>query len=571
MRSLFFLLALAGAVLLSGCASPDSSPESSTDSDADYILQNATIYTANPNRPTAEALAVSGNDIVAVGSNADLRDAFPEAPRVDASGHTVVPGLIDSHAHLMGLGTSLIQANLVGAPSKQATLDSLAAFAETLPEGVWLRGRGWDQNDWPVKEFPTRHDLDALFPERPVLLGRVDGHAAWVNTAAINATVGLDSLQAMADPEGGAILRDASGVPTGVLIDAAEGVVRADVPPLPDSELDRALAAALERTARYGLTGVHDAGIDLATIGRYRRFIEEDRFPLRLYGMIGGRGETFDTLCENGTVDHVSGRLTVRSVKFYMDGALGSRGAALLSGYSDAPDNRGLLMKQPAPFEQDVRDAFACGFQVNTHAIGTRANRVVLDAYEVAMEDASNSPGRHRVEHAQILHPDDLPRFAELDVIPAMQPTHATSDMYWADDRLGDDRLDGAYAWKSLQESGARLAFGSDFPVEQVNPLLGFYAAITRQDADGWPEGGWRPEERVSRETALRGFTQNAAYAGFHEDTLGSLTEGKRADFVILSDDIMQIPPMQILDTHVVATYLDGAPIYATDDAPAMP
>jgi hypothetical protein len=404
-----------------------------------------------------------------------------------------------------------------------------------------------------------------------VILGRIDGHAAWVNTAALEATVGLDSLRATDDPEGGAIRRDADGVPTGILIDAAEGIVRSEVPPLSDAELDRALDAALQETARHGLTSVHDAGVDRATIDRYQRFIDEGRFPLRLYGMIGGRGDTFDELCEHGPIGDATDRLRVRSVKFYMDGALGSRGAALLDPYSDDPGNRGLLMKQPDPFEQDVRDALACGFQVNTHAIGDRANRVVLDAYEAATEGAADGPGRHRIEHAQILHPDDLPRFAALDVIPAMQPTHATSDMYWADERLGDDRLDGAYAWKSLKESGARLAFGSDFPVEEVNPLLGFYAAITRQDAEGWPEGGWHPEERVSRETTLRAFTQNAAYAAFQDDTIGSLTAGKRADFVILSDDIMQIPPPQLLDTRVLATYLDGAPIYEADDAPSMP
>ena len=562
MRLLVVLILL---VSLSACSS------SSNERAAEYVLHNARIYTVDAEQPTAGALAVRNGELLAVGPDADMLDAFPDAKRVDADGRTVVPGLIDAHAHLMGLGTSLIQADLVGLPSRQATLDTLSAFADTLPQGAWLRGRGWDQNDWPETSFPTRQDLDAAFPDRPVILGRIDGHAAWVNTAAIEATVGLDSLQAMDDPEGGAIRRDATGVPTGILIDAAERIVRSDVPPLSDAELDRALTAALNETARYGLTGVHDAGVNRATIDRYTRFIENDRFPLRLYGMVGGRGDTFDWICQNGFVQHSSTRLTVRSVKFYMDGALGSRGAALLEPYSDDPGNRGLLMKQPSAAEEDVTAAMNCGLQVNTHAIGDRANRVTLDAYAAAMEKAPDNAGRHRIEHAQIVHPDDLERFARLNVIAAMQPTHATSDMYWADERLGEERLDGAYAWQSLLDSGARLAFGSDFPVEEVDPLLGFYAAVTRQDADGWPEGGWHPEERVTRDTALRGFTLDAAHAAFQEDTLGSLTPGKRADFVVLSQNIMEIPAADILDTHVVATVLDGRAVYAAADAPSFP
>lgn len=528
---------------------------------ADWVLHNARIYTVDTDQPRAEALAIRGERILMVGSDADVLATYPDARRVDAAGRTVVPGLIDAHAHLMGLAESLIQVDLVGTTSKQAIIDRLEDFAQDLPADAWLTGRGWDQNDWPTPAFPTRADLDDAFPDRPVWLTRIDGHAAWGNTAALEAA-GLERLRTMDDPEGGTIVRDENGRPTGVFIDAAMGIVGQAVPEPSDAELDRALELALQETAQYGLTGVHDAGVDRATIARYQRFIDGGRFGLRVYAMIGGRGATFDHYCEAGPIRNDQDRLSVRSVKFFIDGALGSRGAALLADYSDDPGNQGLLMQQPAPFEENVRAAMACGFQVNTHAIGDRGNRVVLDAYEAAMNTMGPTIGRHRVEHAQILAPDDIARFAELDVIASVQPTHATSDMYWAEDRLGPHRIEGAYPWRSLLDSGARLALGSDFPVEQVDPLLGFYAAVTRQDAERWPDGGWHPEERMTRHEALRGFTLDAAYAAYQEDELGSLEPGKLADFVILSRDIMEVPPDEILETEVVATYLGGARIY---------
>ena len=533
---------------------------------ADWVLHNAQIYTVSAEQPEAEALAIRGDRILMVGSDDDVLGTYPDARRVDAQGRTVVPGLIDAHAHLMGLGESLIQVDLVGTASKQEIRDRLEDFAQDLPAGAWLTGRGWDQNDWPEQDFPTRADLDDAFPDRPVWLTRIDGHAAWANTAALDA-VGIDRLQSMDDPEGGTIVRDENGRPTGVFIDAAMGIVGQEVPDPSDAELDRALELALQETAKYGLTGVHDAGADRATIQRYQRFIDAGRFNLRVYAMIGGRGATFDHYCDAGPLPNYADRLAVRSVKFYIDGALGSRGAALLADYSDDPDNRGLLLQQPDAFQENVQAAMACGFQVNTHAIGDRGNRIVLDAYEAAMERLGATRGRHRVEHAQIVAPADIPRFAALDVIASVQPTHATSDMYWAEDRLGHERIEGAYAWRSLLDRGARLALGSDFPVEQVDPLLGFYAAVTRQDGEGWPEGGWHPEERLTRHEALRGFTLDAAYSAFQEDDRGSLEPGKLADFVILSQDIMEVRPEAILDTEVIATYLGGAPIYTRDGA----
>jgi len=548
------LLLLTALVLVASAASAQPRP---------VVLHNATIYTVDPAQPTAEALAFANGNLLAVGTEADVLAAYPDADRLDAGGRTVVPGLIDAHAHIMNLGELLSRANLVGTVSKGDIVERLQRFAVALPDSAWLIGRGWDQNDWPVQEFPTAADLDAAFPDRPVWIERVDGHAQWANTAAMRAA-GIDpNAPAPADPEGGAILRYGDGRPTGVFIDNAENLVADYVPEPMDTERQMQMEAALEATARHGLTGVHDAGTDLRTIALYRAAADAGQFPIRLYAMIGGQGPTLDYFCENGPMIGYRDRLTVRSIKVYLDGALGSRGAALLEPYSDDPGNVG-LMRMPAEEVAPLAErAMRCDLQVNTHAIGDRANHVVLDAYEQAIAATGGGPGRHRIEHAQIVvTPEDIERFAPLGIIASMQPTHATSDMPWAEDRVGPDRIEGGYAWRTFLDSGARLALGSDFPVEQVSPILGFYAAVTRQDAEGTPEDGWMPEQRLTRAEALRGFTLDAAYAAFMEDEVGSLEPGKRADFVVLSHDIMTVPEAEILDADVVATFLDGAAIY---------
>lgn len=535
---------------------------SSAAAQADYVIHSARIYTMDDAQPSAQALAVRRDRVLMVGSDAQVLGAYPDAPKLDGAGRTVVPGLIDAHAHLMGRGMALLQVDLVGTTSKADVIQRLKEFEEQLPEGAWLTGRGWDQNDWPTRAFPTRADLDEAFPDRAVWLRRIDGHAAWANTAALEAA-GIEQIRNAEDPQGGEILRDADGEPTGVFVDAAMAFVGRNVPAPSAEERTEALRRALEETTRFGLTGVHDAGIGLDDIQLYRRAIKEGWFDIRLYGMIGGLGETFRHVCENGLI--FDDRLTVRSVKFYIDGALGSRGAALIEPYSDAPGTTGLLRTTPDAFVDDVASAFKCGFQVNTHAIGDLGNRVVLDGYETAMRLVGRSVGRHRIEHAQIVHPEDIPRFRELGVIASMQPTHATSDMYWAEDRVGEERLEGAYAWRSFLEEGVRIAFGSDFPVEHVNPLFGFYAAVTRQDAEDWPEGGWLAEQIMTRKEALRAFTLGAAYAAFQEHELGSLESGKRADFVVLDSDIMTIPAAEILEAKVVATYIGGERVYNAD------
>lgn len=525
------------------------------------MLHNAVIHTVDTDNPKASAMVFSDDGtIVAVGNEETLMVQFPDSERLDAKGHTVVPGLIDAHAHLMGLGKSLTTATLEQTASISEVIEALRRHAETLPEGDWLLGRGWDQNDWPEQVFPNRADLDEAFPERPVWLTRIDGHAGWANSAALQAAGLMDAVPE--DPEGGRIVRDNEGRATGVMVDAAMAMVEKAVPPDSLEQKARALRLALERTASRGLTGVHEAGTTLTDYHLYQAAIDAGQFPLRLYAMASGVGDLFEQLCGGGVAREYQGRLAARSVKLYMDGALGSRGAALLEPYSDDPRNTGLLQMSPGGLTEAATEAMECDLQVNTHAIGDRGNREVLNAYEKAIEATGGGAGRHRVEHAQVVALEDIPRFAELGLIASMQPTHATSDMPWAQDRLGAERVKGAYAWRRFIEAGVQLALGSDFPVEKVDPLLGFYAAVTRQDAEGNPDGGWYPGQRLTREEALRGFTLDAAHAAFMEESLGSLEPGKRADFVILSEDILEIPASGILNTRVLATYLDGEPVY---------
>ena len=545
-------------------------PTAAQDVPARYVATGGVVYTVDDDRPTAEAFAVENGRFVAVGTEAEMEAAYPGWPRLDLGGAAVVPGLIDAHAHLLGLGQALLQADLVGTASKAEVVSRLRDFAATLPDGAWITGRGWDQNDWGGDgAFPTRADLDAAFPDRPVWLTRIDGHASWANTAALRAA-GIDAEAAAPPaPEGGAVLQDDQGRPTGVFVDAAEGLV-ARALPAPDAAFyEEALRRALAETTRYGLTGVHEAGVSIEALDLYRRAIDAGQFPLRNYAMLSQ--DQLAAFCERYPegVEH-GGRLVARSLKVYADGALGSRGAALLTDYADDPGNQGLLFQSDAALRQTVTDAMRCGLQVNTHAIGDRGNRQVLDAYQAAIAEtgggADRTPaGRHRIEHAQVVSLDDLERFAALGVIASVQPTHATSDMPWAETRVGSDRVRGAYAWRRLVDSGARIALGSDFPVERVDPLLGFHAAVTRQDAADAPAGGWYGNQALTRAEALRGFTLDAAYAGFMEDEVGSIEPGKRADFVVLSRDVMTAPPEDILGARVVATYLDGAPVYQAD------
>ncbi|WP_147653933.1 amidohydrolase [Vulcaniibacterium gelatinicum] len=525
------------------------------------VLTAARIHTLDPARPRAQALAWDAQGrLLAVGGRDEVLARFPRARRLDFGSATVVPGLIDAHGHVGNLGLSRRQVDLVGARSKQEVIERLRAFARELPPGAWLQGRGWDQNDWPEKAFPTAADLDAAFPDRPVWLQRVDGHAGWANSAAMRAV--RRELGGSWQPEGGQILRDAQGRPTGIFVDAAMALVDAAVPPLDEATALRALELGMREAVAHGLTGVHDAGVSRAELRRYIALADAGRLPLRITAMADGDGEALEWLCREGLYAHPSGRLRMRTVKLYADGALGSRGAALLADYADDPGNRGLLLMSPQRLRDALAKARRCGVQAATHAIGDRGNREVLDAYvEVLGADAAGDH-RWRIEHAQVLAPEDLPRLARLGVIASMQPTHATSDMPWAEDRLGPARAVGAYAWRQLRDSGARLALGSDFPVESVDPRLGLYAAVTRADAQGQPPGGWHPEEKLTAFEALRGFTRDAAYAGFAEQEVGSLEPGKRADFVILGEDPLAVEPARLRTLPIRATYVDGRPVY---------
>lgn len=541
---------LAAALLLAGCSTPDEDG---------FLVVDAVIYTMDDATPVAEAMAVVDGKVSAVGHAEDLRATFPDLAERSAGGKTIVPGFTDSHGHFMGLGVEKLQVDLRGTRSIGEVVQRINAFYPDLEPGEWIRGRGWNQELWPGRSFPTRQDLDAHFPDNPIALSRIDGHADWYNTAAMN-IAGFDTIQNAEDPVGGAIIRTAEGVPTGVFVDAAAYLVEQHVPGWTEEEMDRALELAMDEAAEVGLTGVHDAGVSMQTIDRYKRFIDEGRFSVRMYAMIGGTGETFDALCNEHIIDY-GNFLTVRSVKLYLDGAIGSRGAALLDDYHDDPGNRGLLFVEPDEFSGVVQRAVDCGYQVNTHAIGDRGNRVLLESYELA---GITPDMRSRDEHTQIIALEDVPRFQNLGIIASMQPTHATSDLNMAEDRLGPHRIKGGYAWRTIRDAGIPLAFGSDFPVEKSDPLEGFFAGVTRQTKDLLPEGGWYPEERLTREETLEAFTKGGAFAAFQEDQLGSLSPGKWADFVILSNDIMQVPSPQILETNVLSTVVGGKTVYGT-------
>ena len=526
------------------------------------IVHNATIYTSDKASPTVQAFAHQSGKFIATGSIEQLQSTYPGAQNVDMGGNTVIPGIIDAHGHLLGLGQSLVNVDLRGTKSKAEIVTMLKSRAQTMLEGQWLLGRGWDQNDWDVIELPTAADLDDAFPDRPVWLERIDGHAGWANTKAMS--VASKDLNGTWQPDGGEITRDKDNKPSGIFVDNAVNLIQAHVPEESDAELSNALKLAMQKTASVGLTGMHDAGTNLRTWRLLEQLKKDNDLGIRVYAMADGANDMLTHLCDNGTIIDPDAMLSSRSIKLYSDGALGSRGAALLSEYSDDPKNIGLLIESEETLTEHSKRASACGLQVNIHAIGDRGNRVTLNVLEAA-NDASN-PGRHRIEHSQVIALEDFQRFKDLNLIASVQPTHATSDMYWAEERVGSERIKGAYAWQKFVELGIPLALGSDFPVEKPEPLLGFYAAVARQDAKGWPAGGWYPQEKLSREQALYGFTLGAAYSAFQEDQLGSISVGKFADFVVLSNDIMTVPEKNILNTKVLKTYINGEAVFTAPE-----
>lgn len=524
---------------------------------ADLILRHGVFYPVQPPGRVEGSLAVRGGRIVYLGPDAGAEKLRTSKTRViDLAGRAVTPGLIDAHSHLAGLGEALQQVDLVGTTSYEEVIRKVREAAGKLPAGSWVQGRGWDQNDWPDKRFPTHEALSAAVPDHPVWMTRIDGHAALVNAAAMK-ILGIDA--AVRDPEGGRFLRDAQG-PTGVLVDNAMNVgSRIPAPSL--DERRKALELAARRCLELGLTTVTDMGIGDADYQAYKALRDAGRLPLRAALFLTDDEALLARWFQRGPEIDREARLQVRGVKLYADGALGSRGAALVEPYSDDAGNLGLLTASGDHLADVSRRAAASGFQVAIHAIGDRGGLVALDAMESGLGGA-RPDARFRLEHAQVLRLQDIARLSRLGIVASMQPTHATSDMPWAGDRVGEKRLAGAYAWRKVLDSGGRLALGSDFPVESPDPRLGLYSAVTRQDLQGKPAGGWLPGERLTREEALRGFTLDAAWSLFLEKETGSLEVGKRADLVVFARDPMTIPEAEIPRVEVDYTLVDGAVVH---------
>jgi predicted amidohydrolase YtcJ len=544
-----------------------STPTSTKVDPADLVFINGNIYTANEKQPRAEAIAVKGDRIVFVGSNAAAKNYQGPATRiVDLHGATMLPGMADAHQHLEGVGFREMTLNLEGITNLQDFLAKVKARVDQAKPGEWVTGRGWIETFWTPPVFPTRWDLDKVAPNNPVILGRSDGHGTVVNSAALKiAGITKDTPS----PFGGEISKDKqSGEPNGMLLDAAQGLVRRHVPPTSRADAERAVVLGVQRDIGLGWTQVQNPGGSYEDIDIYRKLYGEGKIKLRIYKVLSAPGKEAQRLLSEGPIIGAYGnRLTVRALKFYADGSLGSRSAALLEPYSDAPDTSGFLTIKEENLLPVLEEALRKGIQCETHAIGDRGNRFILDEYEKALNavpanQRKIADPRWRVEHSQIVNPVDIPRFKKLGIIPSMQASHAIGDLHFAPARLGMKRLEGAYAWNSFIKSGVVVPGGSDAPVERGEPMIEFYAAVARKDIRGFSGEGWHPEEAVSRDQALKMLTIWPAYAAFEENLLGSIEVGKLADFTVLSADIMKIPEMDILKTHCVMTVIGGEIVY---------
>ena len=534
------------------------------------ILYNARIYTVDAAKPVASAVVVRGDRIAFVGSNAEARVfAGKGAISRDLEGRTVLPGFADAHIHVLGVGQALRRVDLVGVNTYEEVVSRVVARSRDTKPGEWILGRGWDQNLFPSREFPTHDALSRALPNNPVVLTRIDGHALLANAKAM-ALAGVSARTQ--DPVGGRIVRDVSGNPTGVFVDNAKSLVERAVPSSSREELKKALVAAIENLNSWGLTSAQDPGEGPTVTGIYEELARAGQLNVRSYVMLSDPdvsdsaswANTKNPFIRRGPQSALyNGHLWIRAIKLYADGAMGSRGAALLAPYSDDPGNVGLLVSTPEHIRGTAEMALRKGFQVNVHAIGDRGNRIVLDAFDSALRKYPRADHRFRIEHAQTLSPTDIPRFAKLGVIPSMQSSHQTSDMGWVERRLGPERIKGAYAWRSLLETGTIIPNGTDAPVERVNPFITFHSAVTRQSPDNQPAGGWYPDQRMTREEALRSMTIWPAFAAFQEKEMGSITPGKYADFVVLDQDIMRVPDTDVMKTKVLFTYVGGKVVYS--------
>jgi len=518
----------------------------------DLLVYNATIYTVDSSFSTAEAMAVKDGKIIAVGKTADIEKEFDATEKLDAQGKFIYPGFIDAHAHFVGYGMSLQRVDLTGTNSWEECIERVKIFANENKEG-WITGRGWDQNDWAIKEFPNNEILDTLFPDRPVLLTRVDGHAAIANQKALD----LAGIKAHDTLTGGEI-EEMEGTLTGVLIDNAVDLVSSKIPAATDEQFKKALQAAEQNCFAMGLTTIDDCGLSFPSVDMIKALQAKGDLKIRLYVMLSDEKANYDYAAANGMIK--TDRLNVRSFKVYGDGALGSRGACLLQPYSDKIGHYGFLLSQPAHFDSVANWISNNRWQMCTHAIGDSGNRTILNTYAKYLKGKNDL--RWRIEHAQVVDQNDFSLFGANSIIPSVQPTHATSDMYWAGDRLGGERVKGAYAYKQLLQQNGWLPLGTDFPVEDISTFKTFYAAVVRKDAKGWPANGFQPENALTREEALRGMTIWAAKANFEEKEKGSLEEGKFADFVILDTDIIKEVPEKLLSIKVLQTFLNGEKVF---------
>jgi predicted amidohydrolase YtcJ len=522
------------------------------DNEVDLIVHNATIYTVDGAFKIVEAMAIDSGKIVAMGPEREILNKYRSDEVIDAEARFIYPGFIDSHCHFVGYGMSTMEVDLNGTSSWEECLAKVKEYAGSVPSG-WITGRGWDQNNWKEKDFPDNVKLSELFPDRPVVLNRVDGHALLANDKALE----LAMIKALDKVIGGEIISDEKGMMTGLLIDNAMVRMNAMIPEFEAEQLRMAILKAQTDCFQVGLTTVDDAGLDTVKVNLIRKMQKSGELLMRMYVMLEADEAGMEYM-KRGIV--MEDRLTIRSIKVYADGALGSRGAALKEDYHDHPGHKGTLLHQPVYFKQWAALCDLYGFQMNTHCIGDRANQLMLSVYNDQLSGANDK--RWRIEHAQVLTGNDLDRFKTYSILPSIQPTHATSDMTWAEDRLGPERISGAYSYASLLKQNGIVLLGTDFPIEGIDPLDTFYAAVFRKDKSGSPENGWRSEEVLSREQALMGITIWGAIGNFEEDRKGSLEKGKLADFVILDRDLMKCDEKDVLKTKVMATYVGGQKVY---------
>jgi hypothetical protein len=554
LNATLFIIALTFSVfLVSACSSGKQSTTT--------IMANINGYSFDNNRQLQQfqTLVFDNGRVLATGGPT-LEANYPEANVIDGKGLTLLPGITDAHGHVSSLGYTLLQIDLRGATSARQVSSLIAEYAKEKPFLNWIQGRGWNQVLWPGQQYPTAPILDELISDRPVWLERIDGHAGWANSKAL-ALAGINANTI--SPPGGEIIRDRNGNPTGILIDNAMALVNQVIPPPSDEEMAAALAAATKHLLSLGITSVHDAGVSARENDYYRQLANSGNLDVRLYGMISSTDPELGEMLSAGPSNDPLDLYSARSVKVYTDGALGSRGAALLEPYSDRAGHSGLLLTSKEQLRTIFNLSIQAGFQVAIHAIGDKGNRIGLDEVEHAYATIGGRKLRHRIEHSQVVALDDIPRFKSLDVIASMQPTHATSDMNMAEDRLGSDRLKGAYAWRSFLDQGSVLVSGSDFPIELANPFHGIHAAVTRQNQLDEPDGGWISEQAITTEEAVRSFTIDAAWAAHQDKVLGGLTEGKWADFILLDQDLFAIPVNELWKTTVAETWLAGKLVYA--------